>query len=134
VQSIYLDELDSSKSLFLGTSLIQLIVTPENRAIAEAKQLLARVKPVPLGELSQQEVIEAVTTTIVYKFTNLSRAEVEAMLGTTIQQIRVYQDAFAEGRQKGEKPGQASHCSTTSQSRYFSRGDCYSTGLEFRGY
>ncbi len=40
-----------------------------------------------------------VSTIVVYKFNNLSRAEVEAMLGIELQQTRVYQEAREEGRQ-----------------------------------
>jgi predicted transposase YdaD len=41
--------------------------------------------------------IELVSTIIVYKFSNLTREEVAAMLGIEIQQTRVYQDAKADG-------------------------------------
>ncbi len=44
-----------------------------------------------------------ITTIMVYKFTSLSRQEVEAMLGITLQQTRVYQEAKEEGRQEGEQ-------------------------------
>jgi predicted transposase YdaD len=47
--------------------------------------------------------MEMVTTIMVYKFTNLSRREVEAMLGITLGQTRVYQEAKAEGREEGER-------------------------------
>ena len=39
-----------------------------------------------------------------YKFPNLSRQEVEQMLGLSeLKQTRVYQEALAEGRQEGER-------------------------------
>jgi predicted transposase YdaD len=43
---------------------------------------------------------------IVYKFSNLSRDEVDAMLGIELQQTRVYQEAKAEGRTEGETIGE----------------------------
>jgi predicted transposase YdaD len=46
-------------------------------------------------------IIEMITTILVYKFTNLSREEIEQMLGITIQETRVYRDAKAEGRVEG---------------------------------
>jgi predicted transposase YdaD len=48
-----------------------------------------------------------VTTIMVYKFTQLTRAEVDAMLGVTLQETRVYQDAKAEGQIEGQAAGQA---------------------------
>ncbi|MDB9400810.1 hypothetical protein PN459_12635 [Microcystis aeruginosa CS-567/02-A1] len=40
------------------------------------------------------------TTIAVYKLSSLSREEVEAMLGVSLEQTRVYQDAKAEGREE----------------------------------
>ena len=44
---------------------------------------------------------------MVYKFTQLTRAEVDEMLGVTLQETRVYQDALAEGEIIGEARGEA---------------------------
>jgi predicted transposase YdaD len=44
---------------------------------------------------------------MVYKFSNLSRDEVAAMLGIELQQTRVYQEARAEGEAKGRVEGKA---------------------------
>jgi predicted transposase YdaD len=49
-----------------------------------------------------RDIIEMVTTIMVYKFTQLTRAEVDAMLGVTLQETRVYQDAKAEGEAEGK--------------------------------
>jgi predicted transposase YdaD len=43
-----------------------------------------------------------VTTIMVYKFTQLTRTEVDAMLGVTLQETRVYQEAKAEGKLEGK--------------------------------
>lgn len=51
-------------------------------------------------------IIELVTTIIVYKFGQMSRVEVEAMLGLSLQETRVYQEAKAEGQQEGELIGE----------------------------
>jgi predicted transposase YdaD len=40
-----------------------------------------------------------VSTIMVYKFTNLSRQEIEAMLGTKLEETRVYREAREEERQ-----------------------------------
>ncbi len=49
--------------------------------------------------------MEMLATIIVYKFTNLSRREVEQMLGITLQETRVYQEAKEEGKQEGRQEG-----------------------------
>jgi predicted transposase YdaD len=40
--------------------------------------------------------MEMITTIMVYKFTHLSRQEIERMLGITLQETRVYQEAQQE--------------------------------------
>jgi predicted transposase YdaD len=52
-------------------------------------------------------IIDVVSTIMVYKFSNLSRDEVDAMLGIELQQTRVYQEARAEGETIGEVRGEA---------------------------
>jgi predicted transposase YdaD len=42
---------------------------------------------------------------MVYKFSNLSRDEVDAMLGIKLEQTKVYQEAKAEGETIGEVRG-----------------------------
>jgi predicted transposase YdaD len=69
-------------------------------AKTEARRLIA------LAE-GTRAIIELVSTIIVYKFTNLTRDEVDQMLGITLQQTRVYQDAKAEGELIGEARGEA---------------------------
>jgi predicted transposase/invertase (TIGR01784 family) len=46
-----------------------------------------------------------ITTIAVYKFSSLSREEVEAMLGLNLEETRVYQEAKTEGEQQGELRG-----------------------------
>ncbi|MEO1765198.1 MAG: DUF4351 domain-containing protein, partial [Cyanobacteria bacterium J06629_18] len=46
---------------------------------------------------SSQAIIELVTTIITYKFENLSRREVEEMLGITLKETRVYREIKQEG-------------------------------------
>ena len=47
-------------------------------------------------------ILPDITTIAVYKFSTLSREEVEAMLGLTLEQTKVYQEAKAEGREERE--------------------------------
>jgi predicted transposase YdaD len=64
-------------------------------AITAAKQALAQ------GQ-GNRDIMEMVATIMVYKFTQLTRAEVDAMLGVTLQETRVYQEAKAEGTAEGK--------------------------------
>jgi predicted transposase YdaD len=45
-------------------------------------------------------IIDLIGTIMVYKFTNLSRQEIDAMLGITLQETRVYREAREEERDK----------------------------------
>jgi predicted transposase/invertase (TIGR01784 family) len=48
-----------------------------------------------------------IETIVLYKFPNLSREELEVMLGLSeLRQTRVYQEAREEGRQEGLERGQ----------------------------
>jgi len=50
-------------------------------------------------------MMEMITTIMVYKFENLSRREVESMLGITLKETRVYQEIKEEGREEGLEQG-----------------------------
>ena len=78
----------------------------EAQAPAEARHLLARAQQVESTDRVSRAIMEIVTTIMVYKFGQLSRVEVEAMLGLTLQETRVYQEAKEEGREEGEKIGE----------------------------
>ncbi len=97
---VYLDELGTGAELPIGLGLMVLTTLEGDAAKTEAKRLIA------LADRSKA-IIEIVSTIIVYKFTNLTREEVDAMLEITLQQTRVYQDAKAEGELIGEARGEA---------------------------
>ncbi|MDH6100687.1 Rpn family recombination-promoting nuclease/putative transposase, partial [Anabaenopsis sp. FSS-46] len=102
VQRIYLDELGSPNTLSIGINLMQLAIASEERMATQAKQLLEREELEISQTLAKTEIIDIITTIAVYKFSALSREEVEAMLGLTLEQTRVYQEAKAEGREQRE--------------------------------
>ncbi|NJO79717.1 MAG: Rpn family recombination-promoting nuclease/putative transposase [Cyanobacteria bacterium RM1_2_2] len=106
IQRIYLDELgsDSAEPQPLGIQLMQLTLAPEQEMVEQARRLLEQAES-QTGNLSRQEIIEVITTIVVYKFSNLSRVEVEAMLGVNLEETRVYREAKEEGRQEGERLG-----------------------------
>ena len=100
VQRIYLDELGAPNQQPIGINLIQLTIASEQTMTEQAKQLIERVQLEETGTLAKNEIIDIITTIAVYKFSSLSREEVEAMLGLTLEQTRVYQEAKAEGREE----------------------------------
>jgi predicted transposase YdaD len=54
---------------------------------------------------SEQAIIDLVTTIIVYKFSNLSREEIQAMLGLNLEEPRAILEAKEEGREEGKVEG-----------------------------
>jgi predicted transposase YdaD len=90
---IFLDELPSDAS---PTLKLMVLTTLEGEdAITAAKQALVQ-------GTDNRDIIEMVTTIMVYKFTQLTRAEVDEMLGVTLQETRVYQDALIIGEAREE--------------------------------
>ena len=71
-----------------------------DEAKAEARRLVELAR-------GSRAIIGLLSTIIVYKFSNLSRDEVDEMLGIELQQTRVYQEAKAEGETIGEVRGEA---------------------------
>ena len=102
VQRIYLDELGDPNQQPIGINLMQLTIAPDETMAEQAKQLIERVQLEETDTLPKTEILDIITTIAVYKFSSLSREEVEAMLGLTLEQTRVYQEAIALGREKRE--------------------------------
>jgi predicted transposase YdaD len=67
-----------------------------DRATVEAKGLIERAQ-------GSRAIIDLVSTIIVYKFSNLSRDEVNVMLGIELEQTRVYREAEEKGNVKGRQ-------------------------------
>lgn len=100
VQRIYLDELGTPNTLPIGINLMQLTIASEKAMAEQARLLIERVQLDSTGALPKDEIIDIITTIAVYKFSSLSREEVEAMLGLTLEETRVYREAKAEGREE----------------------------------
>lgn len=80
----------------IGLGLMVLTTLEGDRAIAEAKGMLAR-------SVDVNAIIDMISTIMIYKFTELSREEVDAMLGFKIdelKQTRVYREAREEERRE----------------------------------
>ena len=99
---IYLKELGEIQQLPLGVALMVLTTVEETQAPEKARYLLARTQQQIADAEAGRAIIEMIATIMVYKFTNLSRQEVEAMLGLQLADTRVYREAKEEGRQEGE--------------------------------
>ncbi len=97
VQRIYLNELGDIRELPIWVALMVLTTVDESQAPAEARYLLQK----NAAQTSSRAIIEMVTTIMVYKFEDLSQQEVEAMLGITLQETRVYREIKAKGIKQG---------------------------------
>jgi predicted transposase/invertase (TIGR01784 family) len=100
IQRVYLDELGEIPELPIGLGLMVLTTLEENKATQSARDLINRAQ-------GSRAIINLISTIIVYKFGNLSRDEVDAMLGIELEQTRVYREAKAEGELIGEARGEA---------------------------
>ena len=96
---IYLDELGTGEELGTGLSLMLLTLLEGNEAKSEAKRMIQASRLLEDGRV----IMDLISTIMVYKFSNLTRDEVDAMLGIQLEQTRVYQDAKAEGETIGEQ-------------------------------
>lgn len=106
VKRIYLDEIGELSEQPIGLRLMQLTVIPEKEAPEQARELIRLAKEGDTGFLSKEEIIDMVCTIAVYKFSKLSRVEVEAMLGLSLEETKVYQEASAEGEERGILKGE----------------------------
>ncbi|WP_310418964.1 Rpn family recombination-promoting nuclease/putative transposase [Chamaesiphon sp. OTE_8_metabat_110] len=92
ITRIYLNELGERENLPIGLGLMVLTTLEGERAKAKARTLIAQAQ-------GSRDIINLVSTIVLYKFDNLSRDEVNLMLGIELQQTRVYRDARTdEGR------------------------------------
>lgn len=105
VHRVYLNELGDIRSLPLWVALMVLTTLEEKQAAEEAKYLLSKSQQ-EASQSSSRAIIEMITTIMVYKFEQLSRTEVEQMLGITLKETRVYREIKEEGRQEGRQEGQ----------------------------
>ena len=105
VHRIYLNELGEIQQLPLGVALMVLTTVEETQAPEKARYLLARTQEQIRDPEASRAIIEMIATIMVYKFTNLSRQEVEAMLGLQLTDTRVYREAKEEGRLEGQLEG-----------------------------
>jgi predicted transposase/invertase (TIGR01784 family) len=106
VHYIYLQDLMGVSSDSLGVGLMQLMMAESEDAVLQAQTLLSRSYTQDQTNTKIAAIIELIETIVVYKFPELSREEIERMLGLSeLRQTKVYQEALQEGRQEGEQTG-----------------------------
>jgi predicted transposase/invertase (TIGR01784 family) len=100
VHLIYLDELGEISELPLGVALMVLTTVAEDAAPAAARMLLSRTEQETTTPAIASGIIDLIGTIMVYKFTNLSRQEINAMLGLKLEETRVYREAREEAQEE----------------------------------
>ncbi|MDY6896546.1 MAG: Rpn family recombination-promoting nuclease/putative transposase [Cyanobacteriota bacterium] len=98
VHRIYLDELGNIRDLPVWVALMVLTTVNGQQAPEEARYLISRSSN-EQPEITSRVIIDLITTIIAYRFEQLSRSEVEEMLGITLQETRLYQDIKEEEAQ-----------------------------------
>jgi len=108
VQRFYLNELLSPIGEFSPTKgLMELIVKPDKQVPQLARTLWQQVNQTEATKIPKETILELIETTMVYKFPQLSRQEIAAMLGLaeSVKHTRVYQEGLQEGRVEGLQEG-----------------------------
>ena len=100
VHRVYLNELGNIEDLPIEVGLLVLTTLKESEAPAAARYLLNRSQQELQTTAASNAIIGIITTILSYRFIRLSRLEVEAMLGITLQETQFYQDVKEEGRQQ----------------------------------
>ncbi|WP_416675958.1 DUF2887 domain-containing protein [Egbenema bharatensis] len=100
VNRVYLDELGEIRMLSLWLAVMVLTTVGIDQAPDEARYLLDRTRQ-EVSEPNSRAIMELITTIVAYRFDQLSRREIEAMLDITLQETRVYREIKEEGREEG---------------------------------
>jgi predicted transposase YdaD len=87
------------KEQSLGISLLQLTIASEADAPDQARRLLDQAQT-EQSSFPPSDIIEMVSTILVYKFSSLSREEVESMLGLNLEETRIYRELKTEAEAK----------------------------------
>jgi predicted transposase/invertase (TIGR01784 family) len=86
--------------------MVQLVIGTEEAAIAQTNRLMQQARQELEDVVLRQKVLGLIETILVYKFTNLSRQELEAMFGLDeLKQTRYFQEVAAEIAAKAKVEG-----------------------------
>jgi predicted transposase/invertase (TIGR01784 family) len=105
VHRVYLNELGEFEQLPLDVSLLVLTTLNQKKAPAAARYLVNRCQQELQAPADSRAILEIITTIMSYRFTRLSRLEIEAMLGITFEQTRLYQELREEATEIGMQQG-----------------------------
>ncbi|NJK52103.1 MAG: DUF2887 domain-containing protein, partial [Leptolyngbyaceae cyanobacterium SU_3_3] len=104
VHRIYLNELADVRTLPVSVAATVLTIVDEAEAPEVARSLLERTEQAELTDRERANLIDIVTSIMVYKFTNLSRVEIRTMLGLDLtKEPRAIREAKQEGREEGQR-------------------------------
>jgi predicted transposase YdaD len=105
VHRIYLNELGDVESLPIFVAALVLTIQAEAEAPDLARSLLARTEQEAFTSNQRDDIIDIVTSIMMYQFANLNRREIKAMLGLDLtQEPRAIREAKEEGREEAERP------------------------------
>lgn len=100
---VYLDELKTIQDLPISLGIVQLVVDSQEKAILETPNLVRQVRQEIFDPNQCRKILDLIETVLVYKFTNLSREEIETMFSLSdLKQTKVYQEAKLEGKLEGK--------------------------------
>ncbi len=99
IHRVYLNKLGDIRKLPIWVALMVLTTWSKKTAPDEARYLLERSQQEP--EPLSGAIMEMVTSIMVSKFEKLSRKDIDTMLGITLKETRVYQEAREEGLEEG---------------------------------
>jgi predicted transposase/invertase (TIGR01784 family) len=104
---VYLEELGDIEALSLGLAAMVLTTKTKKVMPGVARGLVTRAHQEIDNPEEKRAIIDMISTIVVHQFTKLSRQEVDEMLGTRLEETRVYREAKEEGREEGrEEEGQ----------------------------
>jgi len=100
---VYLDELTDSPSL--GLNIVQLVVGSKDSAKPLTVQAMQSAKQLDDAAL-KAKVVELIETVLIYKFTELSKEEIQSMFSLSdLKETTVYQQGKEEGKEEGKLEG-----------------------------
>ncbi|MEB3229919.1 MAG: Rpn family recombination-promoting nuclease/putative transposase, partial [Leptolyngbyaceae bacterium] len=102
VHRIYLQELGNLQQLPVGVGLLVLTTLSETQAAQQARLLFERTQA-EISEPQRKAIIELIIMILSYRFTQLTRQEVEAMLDIRFEDTRLYQQLREESREEGRE-------------------------------
>ncbi|MEL7051560.1 MAG: Rpn family recombination-promoting nuclease/putative transposase [Cyanobacteria bacterium J06555_13] len=99
VYRVYLDELGDIRKLPVPLALLVLTTIGPEQADEEARRLLSR-EAAEVPSFSSRTLVDIVSTIMAYRYENLSREEIDQMLGISVKETRLYREAKEKGREE----------------------------------